>query len=147
MDRPGAGLARDATSLYGTVSQLGGADFGRYFNGRNAGFLAGLSSPYAGASSVGDLISTGAALRQQVGSAADVVTAAIGGLGVGTAAADVATAVQGHVAALQASAADPADGLRILSAWPASRRSPRPRDPRRRGAATSTGARGSPWPA
>lgn len=108
-------LARDATSLYGTVSQLGGADFGRYFNGRNSGFLSGLVSPFAGATSIPDLISTGASLRQQVGAAAGVVTTTIGKLGVGSTAADVASAVQAHVAALQASAADPADGLRILA--------------------------------
>lgn len=108
-------LARDATSLYGTVSQLGGADFGRYFNGRNAGFLSGLVSPYAGASSIADLIGAGAAQRQLIGAAASAVTTAIGGLNVGTAPADVASAVQLHVAAIANSAADPADGLRILA--------------------------------
>lgn len=108
-------LARDATSLYGTVSQLGGADYGRYFNGRNAGFLTGLVSPYSGASSVADLISAGATQRQVITQAAAAVQTAIGSLGVGTSPADVATAVQAHVAALQGSAADPADGLRILA--------------------------------
>lgn len=108
-------LARDATSLYGTVSQLGGADYGRYFNGRNAGFLADLVSPYAGVSSVADLISAGAGQRQLVAKAAALVQTRIGALGVGSALADVATAAQAHIAALQGSAADPADGLRILA--------------------------------
>lgn len=108
-------LARDATSLYGTVSQLGGADYGRYFNGRNSGFLAGLSSPYAGATSVPQLIAAGSAQRARVATAADAVTAAIAALGVSAQPADIARAVQAAVAALQGCAADPADGVRILS--------------------------------
>jgi prophage DNA circulation protein len=107
-------LARDATGLYGTLSQLGGADFGRYFNGRNVGFLTGLSSVYAGASSVTDLIQLGSAQRAAVGSAADAVKSTISSLGVGSGAADVAAQVQSAVAALAGSAADPKDGVRIL---------------------------------
>jgi hypothetical protein len=116
------GLARDATSLYGTVSQLGGADFGRYFNGRNAGFLAGLTSP------------TPAPLgrrpdRAGAANASPGRPAAAGRRG------DrrdrrprrrprrrtSPRRCRPHVAALQASAADPADGLRILTASPRSR--------------------------
>lgn len=108
-------LARDATSLYGTVSQLGGGDFGRYFNGRNAGFLAGLVSPYAGAGSVGDLINLGAAKRADISGAAAAVKTSISQLGIGGTPADVASKVQATVAALQASAADPADGVRMLA--------------------------------
>lgn len=107
-------LARDATGLYGTLSQLGGANFGRYFNGRNSGFLSGLTSPYAGVSSVADLIKLGSAQRAAVSDAATAVKAAIGGLGAGVTAADVATQAQATVAALAASAADPQDGVRIL---------------------------------
>jgi len=109
-------LARDATSLYGTVSQLGGADFGRFFNGRNAGFLDGLTSVYSGATSIGGLISLGSDLRAAVSTSGAGVLSAIGGLGVTTQATDVGSAIQAHVAALQATAADPADGLRILKA-------------------------------
>lgn len=108
-------LARDATSLYGTVSQLGGADYGRYFNGRNAGFLNGLSSPYAGASSVADLITIGADKRSAVSVAGIAVTETIGKLGVDSQPADVARSVQAHVAAIQAAFADPSDGIRLLS--------------------------------
>lgn len=107
-------LARDATGLYGTLSQLGGADFGRYFNGRNAGFLAGLVSPYAGAASVTDLIKLGSAQRAAVTSAAGDIEAAIGSLGVGSNAETVGAAVQSAVQALQGAAADPQDGVRIL---------------------------------
>src|SRR6185369_7722736 len=97
------GLARDATGLYGTLSQLGGADFGRYFNGRNAGFLSSLTSPYAGASSVADLIGIGSAQRQGVATSAGAVRDAIAGLGVASDGGDVATAAQATVAALQGS--------------------------------------------
>jgi prophage DNA circulation protein len=110
-----SGLARDATSLYGTVSQLGGADFGRFFNGRNAGFLAGLVSPYAGAGSVGDLISAGAAQRSRVSSALGLITSTIDRIGVGASAGDVAASVHGGIEALRASVADPADGIRLMS--------------------------------
>lgn len=110
-----SGLARDATSLYGTVSQLGGSDFGRYFNGRNAGFLAGLVSPYAGAGSVSDLINLGAAKRGDISDAAASVKTSIGLLGIGGSTGDVAAKAQATVAALQASAADPADGVRMLA--------------------------------
>lgn len=108
-------LARDATSLYGTVSQLGGADFGRYFNGRNAGFVDGLSSPYAAATSVSDLINLGAANRAAVATSAAGITAALSTLGIFTTPADIGRAIQATVAAVQASAADPADGVRILT--------------------------------
>ena len=108
-------LARDATSLYGTVSLLGGADFGRYFNGRNTGFLSGLVSPYGAATSVGDLISLGADNRASVSNAASGIDTALAGYGVTTRATDVASAVQATVSALQASVADPADGIRMLS--------------------------------
>lgn len=108
-------LGRDATSLYGTVSQLGGADYGRYFNGRNAGFLAGLSSPYAGASSVAQLIDLGATNRAAIGTTAASIQAAIGEIGLSSTSDDVAVAVQATVAALQASTADPADGVRLLA--------------------------------
>lgn len=107
-------LARDATGLYGTLSQLGGADYGRYFNGRNAGFLAGLSSPYAGASSVSELISLGSANRAAVVSAGDGVEDVISRLGVGSDARDVAASAQDVVGALQRATADPQDGVRIL---------------------------------
>lgn len=109
-------LSRDATSLYGTVSQLGGADFGRFFNGRNSGFLSGLVSPYAGAGSVGDLIALGSSLRATVASAADLVGARIGSLGTASDPVAIAASAQSVVAALQASAADPQDGVRILAA-------------------------------
>jgi prophage DNA circulation protein len=108
-------LARDATSLYGTVSLLGGSDFGRYFNGRNSGFLTGLVSPYSAATSVPDLISLGAANRAAVATAAAAIDTALAGYGVTTRATDVAAAVQATVGALQASVADPADGVRMLS--------------------------------
>lgn len=108
-------LARDATGLYGTLSQLGGQDFGRFFNGRNAGFLSGLTSVYAGAASVTDLIRIGSDRRAAVTSAADGLTAAIGGLGTSTDAGAVAAAAQATVASLQASAADPKDGVRMLA--------------------------------
>lgn len=131
-------LARDATSLYGTVSQLGGADFGRYFNGRNSGFLSAVVSPYAGASSISDLITAGAAQRQVVAQSAIAVQSAIAGLGSGTSASDVAVAIQSHVAALQASASDPADGLRILTQLAAF--TPLPVPPASTAASTATGA-------
>lgn len=107
-------IGRDATGLFGTVSQLGGADFGRFFNGRNAGFLEGLISPYASAASVGDLIALGAANRAAIAMATGGVTAALATFGEGTGPADVGRAVQGAVGALQASVADPQDGLRML---------------------------------
>lgn len=107
-------LARDATSLYGTVSQLGGADYGRYFNGRNSGFLAGLSSPYAGAASVADLIKLGAANRAAITDAAGSIHAALSEIGITKTSQDVGSAITATVAALQASAADPADGVRLL---------------------------------
>lgn len=107
-------LALDATGLYGTLSQLGD-DFGRYFNGRNSGFLSGLSSPYAGAASVGDLIALGSARRAAVEVAAVEVLDVIGRLGAGADAEDLGVAVQATVTALQASASDPQDGLRILA--------------------------------
>jgi prophage DNA circulation protein len=107
-------LARDATSLYGTVSQLGGADFGRYFNGRNSGFLEGLTSAYAGASSISDLISAGSLQRGLLSAASGRVQAAISGLGVTATAADVGSAALAAVGALRATAADPSDGVRIL---------------------------------
>ncbi|MES2034879.1 MAG: DNA circularization N-terminal domain-containing protein [Pseudomonadota bacterium] len=108
------GLARDATGLYGTVSQLGGANYGRFFNGRNAGFLEGLVSPYAGATSVADLISLGAANRAAIGTATGGITQALATFGEGTGPTDVGQAVQAAVAALRTSVADPADGLRML---------------------------------
>lgn len=108
-------LAGDATSLYGTVSQLGGADFGRFFNGRNSGFLSGLSSVYSSASSITDLLSLGAANRAAVTSAGKVLTAAISGLGGGSSPASVASSAQSVISALQASVADPADGVRIFA--------------------------------
>lgn len=108
-------LARDATGLYGTLSQLGGADFGRFFNGRNAGFLAGLSSVYAGAASVDDLISLGSANRVAVDDASAAVDTAIAQVGVASDAAEVAARVQAVVAALQAATADPQDGVRVLA--------------------------------
>ncbi|MCW5761034.1 MAG: DNA circularization N-terminal domain-containing protein, partial [Phenylobacterium sp.] len=76
------GLAGDATGLYGTLSQLGGEDFGRYFNGRNAGFLSGLSSPYAGAGSVAERIALGSAKRAAIAEAGEDLKATIGDLGV-----------------------------------------------------------------
>jgi prophage DNA circulation protein len=109
-------LASDATSLYGTISQLGGADYGRYFNGRNAGFLAGLSSPYAGAGSVAELIDLGAANRAAIRTSAAGIDAALAELGLSTTAADVGGATQATVQGLQAAAADPADGVRLLAA-------------------------------
>lgn len=110
------GLARDATSLYGTVSQLGGADYGRYFNGRNAGFLEGLSSPYASATSVNDLIVLGAGNRAAIDAAATGIDGALSEIGITATSADVGGAIQATVSALQASAADPADGVRLLGA-------------------------------
>lgn len=107
-------IGRDATGLFGTVSQLGGADFGRFFNGRNAGFLEGLVSPYAGAASVADLISLGATNRAAIATATGAITTALSTFGEGTGPSDVGGAVQGAVAALQASVADPQDGLRML---------------------------------
>lgn len=109
-------LANDATSLFSTVSQLGGGDYGRYFNGRNSGFLQGLSSPYAGAASVDDLIAAGATQRAAIFAAGSSVQSAIAGLGATSTTADVAQAVQAHVAALAASTADPADGVRLTTA-------------------------------
>lgn len=109
-------LARDATGLYGTVSQLGGADFGRYFNGRNSGFLAGLVSPYAGAGSVADLIALGSARRADIATAGAGIVSAISRLGLGGAPADVAGAVQATVATLRGAVANPADGVRMLGA-------------------------------
>jgi prophage DNA circulation protein len=108
-------LARDATGLYGTLSQLGGADFGRFFNGRNAGFLAGLSSVYAGASSVDDLIALGSDRRAAVDAASAAIQTAIAEVGVASDAAAVATSVQAAVASLQAATADPQDGVRVLA--------------------------------
>lgn len=107
------GLARDATSLYGTVSQLGG-DFGRFFNGRNAGFLEGLVSPYAGASSIPALISLGASNRAAVATSTVAITTALATYGAGTGPADVSAAIQATISTLQASVADPADGIRML---------------------------------
>lgn len=109
-------LARDATGLYGTLSQLGGADFGRFFNGRNAGFLSGLSSVYAGATSVRDLIVIGSDRRAAVVEASATVQAAVADLGVGTSPEDLAGAMQAAVTALAAATADPGDGVRVLSA-------------------------------
>lgn len=110
------GLARDATGLYGTLSQLGGADFGRFFNGRNAGFLAGLSSLYAGATSVRDLIVIGSDKRAAVVAASDAVLAGVADLGVETQPADLASAMQAAVVALGDATADPGDGVRIMAA-------------------------------
>lgn len=107
-------LARDATGLYGTVSHLGGADFGRYFNGRNAGFLSGLASPYAGAASVTDLIALGSAQRAAVTQEAAGIQTALAGLGSETDATAVGAAVQATVAALRGAVADPQDGVRVL---------------------------------
>lgn len=109
------GLARDATGLYGTLSELGGADFGRYFNGRNVGFLAGLTSAYAGAGSVRDLIVLGSARRVAVVDASAAVQGALDGLGVETGPTDVAQAVQAAVAALAGATANPGDGVRVLA--------------------------------
>jgi prophage DNA circulation protein len=108
-------LAGDATSLYNTVSQLGGADYGRYFNGANAGYLQGLSSPYAGANDIDDLLAIGQAQRQAVIVAGQALTAAVSTLGNTTTATDVGNAAQALVTALQACPADPADGVRILT--------------------------------
>lgn len=108
-------LARDATGLYGTLSQLGGADFGRYFNGRNVGFLVGLTSVYAGADSVAELIGLGSSRRSAVLSAAAAVDGAVSGLGVDATPADVGAAAQAVVAALAEATANPGDGVRILA--------------------------------
>lgn len=107
-------LATDATGLYSTLSQLGGADFGRYFNGRNAGFLSGLSSAYAGAQSVTDLIALGSQGRAKVAKSTAAVRTAIGSLGVSADAAAVGSAMQASVDALRAVVADPQDGIRIV---------------------------------
>jgi prophage DNA circulation protein len=129
-------LGRDATSLLGTVSQLGGADYGRYFNGRNSGFLEGLSSVYSAATSISDLIGIGSTKRAAIGSAATGLRSAIADLGGAATPGDVAHAAQATVAALAAAAADPADAVRTLTSL-AAFQTPAPAALRTAGAAVS----------
>lgn len=105
----------DATALFNTVSQLGGANFGRYFNGANAGFLQGLVSPYAAAVGVEDLLAIGAQNRAAIGAAKKALDHAIVGYGVTTDAVAVGTAAQGLVGSLLAASANPADGVRAMT--------------------------------
>lgn len=113
------GLGRDAGSLFNLASQLSG-NFGRFFNGNNLGGLTGALGTLLDPSiTVGDLIGIASAAQSLIASAASTVIADAGELGQGTSGstpAQLATDVHALVAAVQASAADPADAVRLMAA-------------------------------
>lgn len=110
-----ANLGQDATSLFRLGSRLVGS-YGRYFNDRNlGGFGVGLLNAALGATTIADLVPVAAAARATLGAALAFEASVLGELGVSASGpTDYAAAAQASTAALLATAANPADGLRLL---------------------------------
>ncbi len=106
------GLVNDASSLYRTATRLQGP-FGRFAAGANLGFL---SNPLPTPSDLvlDDLIALGAAQRKATDAAADALETAGTLLAPGNTDA-FGEAVQALADDVKASAADPADALRVLT--------------------------------
>ncbi|MGZ3272374.1 MAG: DNA circularization protein [Caulobacteraceae bacterium] len=107
-------LAKDPKKLLGLASQLPGP-FGRFFNGRNLGFLGSFKNLVSTAHTVADLIRVGANARTLIRTAITTVTKAMSQIGVVSAALDVSNAVRQLMKSFSASAANPADGIRLLA--------------------------------
>ena len=88
------------------------SDFGRYAAGRTAGYLQGAPTT---PQTVAQLVASAAASRAAITFSAAAVVAAQASLGVTTTPADVASAVQAHVAALAQACPDPATRVRLLA--------------------------------
>lgn len=103
-------LVHDVKRFFGAISTLAG-NFGRLFGGGNAGYSA-TKGAQRKASSVDQLIANDAAARTSVTNAgANLITAAASV----SDGASFGAAARGVAAALAASAADPADRIRLLS--------------------------------
>ena len=102
-------VANDATSVLGMAASLQG-DLGRFCGSGNVGFTSGRG--VLDGSTVDSLVVSGSLARESVNTAATRLTAAISS----TVAADIAAAAQALAAAVMASAIDPRDGVRLLSA-------------------------------
>ncbi len=103
-------VANDATNLYGMVTSLPG-QFGRFFGGASAGFMASAQPAAAQPPTIASLINAGSISRATVATAADTLAAAVAA-GVP---ADMATSAQALSAAVLGATVDPADGLRLLA--------------------------------
>lgn len=104
-------LVNDATNLYNMVGSLPGA-FGRFFGIHTAGLAGNQGAVTAKASSVAGLIAAGAGARANVSTATANLTSAAGSVSATSA---FAAAAQAVPAALLVAAANPADGIRLLS--------------------------------
>ncbi|KWR88764.1 DNA circularization protein [Cupriavidus sp. IDO] len=104
-------LIHDVKRFWNSISTLAG-NFGRLFGGGNTGY-AGANKKAASTATVSSLISADTVNRAAVATAGSALTAAAAN--VGTDQATFAGAAQGVVTALAASAASPADAIRLLS--------------------------------
>lgn len=104
-------LIHDVTRFWNSVSTLAG-NFGRLFGGGNTGY-AGSNRTAASTATVASLISADTVNRAAVATAGSALTAAASN--VGTDQTTFANAAQGIVTALAASAASPADAIRLLT--------------------------------
>jgi len=104
-------LIHDVKRFWNSISTLTG-NFGRLFGGGNTGY-AGTNKKAASTATVASLISADTANRAAVETAGSALTAAASN--VGTDQTTFANAAQGVVTALAASAASPADAIRLLS--------------------------------
>lgn len=107
-------VAQDPSKLLGLASQLPGS-FGRFFNGRNLGFLKDAGRLVSNVSTIQQLIGSGTTARLLLQDASRAISTALAGFGVSTTALDVANAVRGFVGQFRSSANDPADGIRLLA--------------------------------
>ncbi len=104
-------LIHDVKRFWNSISTLTG-NFGRLFGGGNTGY-AGTNKKAASTATVSSLISADTVNRAAVATAGSALTAAASN--VGTDQTTFANAAQGVVTALAASAASPADAIRLLS--------------------------------
>ncbi|HZR87897.1 MAG TPA: DNA circularization N-terminal domain-containing protein [Bradyrhizobium sp.] len=111
-------LAGDATNLFQLASQMNGP-FGRFFNGGNLGGLgSAFLSVLSGAVTIDDLAEAAANVRGGLASAITDLVDLAGNLGQGGSSAtpdQLSAGAQALVAQLASTAADPAQGMRILT--------------------------------
>ncbi|ARK86040.1 DNA circularization protein [Burkholderia pseudomallei] len=104
-------LVHDVKRFWNSISTLAG-NFGRLFGGGNTGYV-GANQKASSAATVTSLISADTANRAAVATAGSALTAAASNVGADQT--TFANSAQGVVTALAASAASPADAIRLLS--------------------------------